>query len=95
MKKVFGALALIATVAMPLAASADNLDTRHMSCSQAQSYVQHEGSTLLFTGDQLYNRYVANGYYCNPTEQAVSQSVPTLDSNTCHIDVCQEKNSGN
>lgn len=60
-------------------------DTRGMSCAQAQDLVHHNGAVVLTTGQHTYDRYVADGRYCDFSEVPMPSWVRTSDQRKCMV----------
>lgn len=88
MKKVataFSAFAIAAlTVAGP-ALAANHVNTQNLTGNQVKQIVQEQGSVLLSTGPDLFDRYVANASYCSFGEEAQAAYVPTANSNATFV----------
>jgi len=79
-------------------------NSQSMSCDRVQAVVQGEGAVILHyssarnPGLPLYDRYVANGTYCQVTEYAKLASVPASDQQSCRVlkcaDMTNDVNSG-
>jgi hypothetical protein len=67
-----------------------------MSCERAQAVVRQEGAAILRYHSTrnpslpLYDRYVANGSYCQIDEYARLDYVPTSDAANCPVLKCQQ-----
>ncbi|WP_346898417.1 hypothetical protein [uncultured Roseibium sp.] len=57
-----------------------------MSCSQAQAFVQRQGSVVANTGPMTYERFVSDGKYCDRSQRPVSAYITTRDNAQCRID---------
>jgi hypothetical protein len=90
------------TLPILLAAATDasaisRYDIGNMSCAKVQGIVQSEGAVILRyrsarnPGLPLYDRYVADGRYCQGTEVADRTGVPTTDSKYCPLRNCIEQ----
>ena len=95
MKKLATALSVLAISAIAYgapASAAERVSSLDLSGAQVKQLVQEQGSVILSTGTDLFDRYVANGSYCSMGEEAVPAYVPTADSSsdfvgyTCHVD---------
>ena len=82
---VFVAAALFLAVSVvPGLAQTARPDTRQMTCRQAQDLVRQRGSVVLTTGPSTFDRFVANGRYCEPqTAQVRAKFAPTRDNPQC------------
>ncbi len=73
-------------------ASGHRPDTRYLSCGAAISLVQNAGAIILSTGPHLYDKYVANHYYCSIDQALERAYAPTTDTHRCKIGYrCREK----
>ena len=93
----------IALIALCLAATAlpahaiSRYNSMRLSCDEAQSRIKDEGAVILryqskrVQGLPLYDRYVAHGGYCQPSEYAKLEVVPTADTNRCRVLKCMPK----
>lgn len=67
-----------------------------MSCARAQAVVRQEGAAILRYHSTrnpnlpLYDRYVANGGYCQIDEYAKVDYVPTSDAANCPVLKCEQ-----
>ena len=72
-------------------------NSMQLSCDQAQDRIQDEGAVILRfrsarnPGLPLYDRYVANGRYCQADEYAKLEVVPTADTRGCRVLKCMPK----
>lgn len=67
----------------------------HMDCGEVQDILDSDGAAILRyhsprSGMLLYDRYVANGNWCEHPKVARSSSVPTADTPHCPVLVCKE-----
>ncbi len=86
MKKIALTLSVLSLVSVASVAQAMNLtSTTDLTGSQVKSLVQDKGAIVLSTGSDLYDRYVANSSYCNPSEDTQRAYVVTKDSNSSLI----------
>lgn len=60
-------------------------DTRSMTCAQAQSLVGRNGAVVLSTGAHTYDRFVADGRYCEIPYVPKLTWVPTTDNRQCAV----------
>lgn len=96
MKTVFIAAALLAA-SLP-AHAISRYDSQSLTCNQAQSIVDGEGAAILRYRSErnpslpLYDRYVRNRAFCQLSEYAASDWVPTADTRSCPMLKCQETN---
>ncbi|PLW75578.1 hypothetical protein [Cohaesibacter celericrescens] len=95
MKKLATALSVLAISAIAsttFASAAQHVDSHDLTGAQVKQLVQEQGSVLLDTGPNVFDRYVANSSYCSLGEKAERAYVPTADSNsefvgyTCQAD---------
>lgn len=90
---------LIATVLAATAATSAHAIGRYninsMSCDRVQDIVASDGAAILrytspTSGMTLYDRYVANGSWCETPKVMKSTSVPTADEPYCPVYFCKE-----
>ncbi|KZL23900.1 hypothetical protein [Pseudovibrio sp. WM33] len=84
MKKIaltLSVLSLVSVASVAQAMNAPRTNTTDLTGSQVKSLVQEKGAIILSTGPGLYDRYVANGSYCSPSEETQRAYVVTKDSN--------------
>ncbi|SFO51317.1 hypothetical protein SAMN04488056_107108 [Cohaesibacter marisflavi] len=83
MKKPATALSVLAIAAIASTSSvfaAAQVDSRDLTASQARQLVQEQGSVLISTGANQFDRYVANGSYCGVGSDAQPAYIPTANS---------------
>ena len=85
------ALGAIATTA-PVSA-AQRIDTRSMTASQVKQVLQEQGSAILKTAPNIYDRYVANSSYCEVGTHAKTAWVPTANSESAIVGYTCENNT--
>jgi hypothetical protein len=89
------------TLPILLAAAADasainRYDIGGLSCARVRGIVQSQGAVILRYRSTrnpsltLYDRYVADGRYCQSSEVATTTGVPTADTNYCPVRKCIE-----
>lgn len=72
-------------------------ESQSLTCGEAQSIVASEGAAILRyrsernPGLPLYDRYVAHGGYCQSSEYAKNDWVPTADTPSCPVLSCEER----
>lgn len=70
-------------------------DVQAMSCERAQSVVDSQGAAILrhssARGLPLYDRYVADGRFCDSGEYAKAALVPTRDTASCPVFICEPR----
>ena len=84
MKKIALTLSVLSLVSAASIAQAMNVpltNTSELTGSQVKALVQDKGAVVLATGPGLYDRFVANGSHCNPSEETQHAYVVTKDSN--------------
>ncbi|WP_319411655.1 hypothetical protein [uncultured Cohaesibacter sp.] len=82
---VLSALA-IATVALSAPAfAAGQVDSHNLTGTQVKQMVQDQGSVLISTGPDQFDRYVANDSYCFLGDAAKAAFIPTADSSASLI----------
>jgi hypothetical protein len=85
---------LLLTLAMTSGATSAFALTRttSLTCQNAANLVASQGSVILATSENEYDKYVKSGFYCDSGERPVSAWVPTRDSAACFIGyTCQER----
>lgn len=91
MKKLIPAIVLALT---PVEASAIvRYMVQDMTCAEVQDSVSRDGVAILYrkagkAGVPLYDRYVANESFCQGGQDAIKESVPTADTQSCRISKC-------
>ena len=94
MKTTFLIAAALTLVSVD-AYAATRYDVQAMSCEHAQSVVNSQGAAILRysspRGLPLYDRYVAGAGFCNSGEYARSAWVPTSDTASCPVLICEPK----
>ena len=68
-----------------------------MTCAEVQNSVSRDGVAILYrrassNGVPLYDRYVANQSFCESGQDAIKESVPTADTQSCRIAKCLDAN---
>ena len=56
-----------------------------MTCSDARQMVRNEGAVILWSSDDIYDRYVAHQGYCQRDETTEPAYVPTSDCSHCFV----------
>jgi len=94
-KNMLGMLLAMAGLLVVAEAAAQDLsyyDPTKSTCLAIQAAIQDEGEVILRWDDPdgiaRFDRYVANGSYCGPLEQAVLRQVPSRDGD-CSVKVCE------
>jgi hypothetical protein len=85
MKKLLiaaGALAMIASTAQ---AQSQRPHTQNMLCSDAKALVARRGAVVLYTGEDLYDRYVRDQGFCEREQTIQPARVPTRDWAQCFV----------
>lgn len=64
-----------------------------MTCQEVQSAVRRDGVAILYrkgsaSGVPLYDRYVADKSFCQPGQDAISEAIPTADTQSCRVSKC-------
>ncbi len=80
---VASVVALAASVSF--ASAGTRPDTRSMTCSQAQSFVQQSGAVVMTTGEFTYDRFVADLAYCDHGQRLKLNLAPTADAAECTV----------
>jgi hypothetical protein len=92
-KKFIGAAILALT---PVEASAIvRYMVQDMTCADVQNSVSRDGVAILYrqagrNGVPIYDRYVANGSFCQAGQDTIKESVPTADTQTCRVSKCMD-----
>ena len=88
MTRLMKRLALIATAAMALSASASaaGIDSRTVTCANLQSLIATQG--FVFISQPFGDFVVSGGYYCNGGQVLQLRSVPTTDVPSCPVNYC-------
>lgn len=90
-KPVFAAAAatgLLLAAVLPATAQSRRPDTRTMTCGQVQSLINQRGAVVMSTGQNTFDRYVANRNFCQHGEVLKRDYVPTRDNNRCYVQRC-------
>jgi hypothetical protein len=93
MKRIAIALSILLAAAAD-ASAISRYDIGSMSCARVKGIIQSEGAAILRYRSQhnpaltLYDRFVADGRYCQSGEIATRTGVPTADSNYCPLRKC-------
>lgn len=79
-------------VAFP-AAAISRYNSERLSCAQVHAIIRNEGAAIMrypsrFTGNILYDRYVADSSLCVLGKYAQSTSIPTADRDHCPVYHC-------
>ncbi|MES0872171.1 hypothetical protein [Pseudovibrio sp. SCP19] len=85
MKKIALTLSVLGLVSAASIAQAALVNTGDLTASEAKALVQDKGAIVLATGPGLYDRFVANSFYCAPHQEAEHAYVVTKDSNRALI----------
>lgn len=96
MKKLATALSAFAISAIAFgsaASAAGHVNTLDLTGSQVQQIVQDQGSVILDTGANTFDRYVANASFCLVGENAQAAYVPTADSSANFVGYTCEENT--
>jgi hypothetical protein len=79
-------LAAFAVVAVTMPAGAQpRPDSLRMTCQQAAGLVFQRGALVLGSGPHVYDRYVRDRGFCQPTELTRPAFAPTLDHPQCFV----------
>lgn len=93
---IVAALAASATTTLP-AQAISRYESMRLSCAEAQSRIRDEGAVILryksarVANLTLYARYVAHGGWCQTSEYAKLEVVPTADTPACRVLKCFPK----
>lgn len=96
MKKLatgFATLAIAAVAFGNAASAAPHANSLDMSATEVQQLIQNEGSVILHTGADTFNRYVADGSNCLVGERTQNAFVPTADSSSAFVGYTCEENA--
>ena len=83
--------AALAIVAGGAPASAQRVDTRTLTCREAQDLVKSRQAVTLATSRNVYDRYVANSRACGVQGRAANAFVPTRDEPECRLQTCRSR----
>jgi len=95
MKRIALVIPMLLAAADASAISRYNIS--NMSCAKVQGLIQSQGAVILryssarVPGLPLYDRYVRNSSYCDPSQYATRAGVPTVDTDYCPVARCVEK----
>jgi hypothetical protein len=56
-----------------------------MSCSAARATVQQGGAVVMYSGPDIFDRFVSNVSYCEGNEWTVPAWIPTEDNPHCLV----------
>ncbi len=85
-RTVWGVIAAGLVAGWASAASAQSRpDSLGMTCQQASALVRSRGALVLGTGPNVYDRYVADGRFCNFPDVAEPAWVATRDKRQCMV----------
>ncbi|MCV0397614.1 MAG: hypothetical protein K5872_17390 [Rhizobiaceae bacterium] len=93
--RLLAILLALTTLSAPAHATSRYVSTS-MTCGEAQDRVLREGEVVLRwtsarnPGLPLYNRYVADRSFCQPTEALYYEYIPTSDTDQCPVVTCKE-----
>jgi hypothetical protein len=63
-----------------------------MTCANVQAVIESQGAAILryrsSSGATLYDRFVKDRSYCQPSETTAAASVPTADRNASPVRKC-------
>ncbi len=97
MKKFIGAviLALVPVLVPGEASAIVRYMVQDMTCTDVQNSVSRDGVAILYrqagrNGVPIYDRYVANGSFCQAGQDTIKESVPTADTPTCRVSKCMD-----
>lgn len=77
--------ALLLLLAAAPAAAQGRPDSLALTCAEAQRTVLRAGGIVVGTGPNLYDRYVSDRRFCEPTQALRRSFVQTRDSASCFI----------
>ena len=95
MKKLI--LATIVALAPFEASAIVRYMVQDMTCAEVQDSVDRDGVAILYrkagtAGVPIYDRYVANGSFCQGGQDTIKESVPTADTKSCRVSKCMDAN---
>ena len=62
-----------------------------MSCASSRALVQKRGAVLMYTGPNIFDRYVSNQSFCAGNEMTKPAWIATVDQPECLVgSVCRE-----
>ena len=80
---------LLLTISFTIAAGAafaqDGPNSLTMSCASAQRLVQERGAVVIWSGPNIFDRYVSNGGQCAGSEMTVPAWIATQDQQQCPV----------
>ena len=89
MRTVFLTISFILTASSAFAQAGPNSLT--MNCTHARAVVQQSGAVVMYTGPDIFDRYVSSGSYCAGNEWTEPAWVVTTDQKHCLVgQVCRE-----
>ncbi|TPW25870.1 hypothetical protein [Pararhizobium mangrovi] len=89
--------AALALVILPLPAQAiQRYETTALSCDQVHAVIAHDGAAILQytapdSGLPIYDRYVANGNYCEAYSVPERDTILTNDTPSCPVYHCMRR----
>lgn len=70
-------------------------DLTVMTCHEARQMVRDEGAVVLWSSDDIYDRYVSSQRYCYRDQHTEPAWVKTTDRNHCFVGYVCRENMGN
>jgi hypothetical protein len=92
--RTFILAACMTLVAFP-AAAISRYNSESLSCARVHAIIRSEGAAIMrypskFTGNILYDRYVADSRFCVSGKYAQSTTIPTADRANCPVYRCAD-----
>ena len=89
-----GLVALLAWPGSDEARSEGRINAARNSCAAVKATIDRHGAAIVwfrspFTGNAIYDRYVAHRGFCQYYEQIEYRSVKTRDTNRCLLQRCK------
>lgn len=75
-------------MSMPAHAQSRRANSTAMTCDQVRSMIDQRGAVIMNTGPNTFDRYVSNRGFCQRTEIAKTDYVPTRDAAKCPVKRC-------
>jgi hypothetical protein len=85
-----GLVAFLA-LALPAAAQGSRPDSLALSCDQVQATIARQGSVVIGTGPNVYDRFVSDARFCGTTQYARQDFIRTQNTRYCLVYVCKDR----
>lgn len=85
---VGAALGLAIIWSLPAEAQARRANSTSMTCAQVQNMIAQRGAVVMNTGPNTFDRYVSGRGFCQISEYARADNVPTKDNPKCQVRRC-------